>query len=113
MPASRSSVLLAPTVLVLVLATCRSPGGEWVVPEPMAEDAGTRIHIQGVIEHSDLEGGFYLIKAEDGTTYDPTNLPPEFHQHGLAVEAEARRRDDLVGIHQVGPIIQLERIRTR
>ena len=46
-------------------------------------------------------------------TYDPTNLPPVFQEDGLQVEAEGRRKDDMAGIHQVGPIIQLERIRRR
>jgi hypothetical protein len=29
----------------------------------------------------------------------------------LAGDANARRRDDMAGVHQVGPLVQLERIR--
>ncbi|MGH7515557.1 MAG: hypothetical protein ACREOQ_21860 [Gemmatimonadales bacterium] len=32
---------------------------------------------------------------------------------GLPVEAVARRRDDMMSIRQVGPIVELERIRAR
>jgi hypothetical protein len=52
-------------------------------------------------------------RGNDGVTYDPTNLPPEFQKDGLTIEAEARRRDDMMGIHQVGPIVQLVRVRAR
>jgi hypothetical protein len=51
--------------------------------------------------------------AEEAGTDDPTNLPPAFQRDGLRVEAEARRRDDMMGVHQAGPIVQLVRIRTR
>ena len=97
--------------LLLALAGCGSPGAEWVVATPAAEPVGARVHIIGVVRQSELEGGFYAIHGNDGVTYDPTNLPPEFQQDGLQIEAEARRRDDMAGIHQVGPIVQLERIR--
>ena len=60
-----------------------------------------------------LEGGYFAIRGEDGVSYDPTNLPAEFQKDGLKVEAEARRRDDMMGIHQGGPIVQLVRIRAR
>ena len=52
-------------------------------------------------------------EGDDGTTYDPTNLPDAFKQDGLGVEAEARRRDDAAGIHMVGPIVDIVRIRRR
>ncbi len=104
---------LAPIVLLLTLAACGPGGAEWVVPTPAAEQVGPKIHITGVVRRSELEGGFYAIHGDDGVTYDPTNLPREFQKDGLPVEVEARRRDDMVGIHQVGPIVQLERIRQR
>jgi hypothetical protein len=104
---------IAPIALLLVLAACKSRGAEWIIPTPAAEQVGPRIRLTGVVRRSELEGGFYAIHGEDGVTYDPTNLPPEFQEDGLRVEAEARRRDDMAGIHQAGPIVQLERIRRR
>lgn len=111
----RSGVAVA---LLMVVAACANgaAGGDeagWVTPNPAAEDGGTDVRITGVVSHVELEGGFYAIQGDDGVTYDPTNLPPEFQKDGLKVEAEARRRDDMMGIHQAGPIVQLVRIRAR
>jgi hypothetical protein len=107
-------------VLLMAVAACANSttggGGdqaEWVTPSPAAEEAGTEVRITGTVAHVELEGGFYAIRGDDGVTYDPTNLPPEFQKDGLKVEAEARRRDDMMGIHQAGPIVQLVRIRAR
>ena len=97
---------------LLALSACGGGGqGDWVVPTPAAEDVGARIRIVGIVRHYGLEGGFYAIRGSDSVTYDPTNLPPGFWQDGLPVEADVRRRDDLMGTHQVGPLVQLERIR--
>ena len=98
--------------LLLTLAGCRGSEAEWVVPTPGAEQVGTRIHIIGTVRYYTLEGGFYAIRGNDSVTYDPRNLPSAFRKDGLQVEAEARRRDDMMGIHQVGPIVDLQRIRT-
>jgi hypothetical protein len=100
-------------LLLFTSGGCGSGGAKWVVPGTVAEPVGERITIVGLVRHSDLEGGFYTIRGNDSVTYDPTNLPSEFQSEGLAVEAEARKRDDLLGTHQVGPIVQIERIRRR
>jgi hypothetical protein len=100
--------------ILLLTAACRSGGrngGEWTVPTPAAEGSGPAMRITGVVKYYDFEGGFYAIRGSDGVTYDPTNLPPDFRKDGLAVEAEAHRRDDAMGIRQVGPIVDLVRIR--
>jgi uncharacterized lipoprotein YbaY len=60
-----------------------------------------------------IEGGLYVIRGDDSVSYNPTNLPAAFRQDGLPVEAYARSRGDMAGIHQVGPMVQLERIRLR
>jgi hypothetical protein len=103
--------------LAVALAAC-TPGStpsstRWVVLEATADTTGTRLTIVGTVHYTDVEGGVYTIKTEDGTNYDPTNLPAEFKKEGLAVEAEARRQEGMAGIHQVGPIVTLIRIRTR
>lgn len=107
----RLAPALGRMLLLLAVAACGSGGGDWVVPTPAAGTAGEKIHITGVVRHHDVEGGFYAIHGTDGVTYDPTNLPAEFGKDGLEVEAEARRIEDAVGIHQVGTIVELERIR--
>jgi hypothetical protein len=99
-------------VLVLLPVACGGGTGDWVVPTPAAEKVGQRIRITGVIRYNELEGGFFAIRGSDDVTYDPTNLPEAFRKDGLAVEAEAWRRD-VMSVRQVGPIVDLERIRAR
>jgi hypothetical protein len=106
---NRFRLLLMP----FLLAACGPRETDWVSPTPAAEPIGARIHITGIVRQFELEGGFYAIRGDDSVTYNPTNLPAEFRQDGLAVEADARRRDDMVSIQQVGPLVQLERIRRR
>lgn len=112
-PGPCSAYTLSWTALLLALVACGSGNSDWVVPTPAADKTGRQIHITGVVRYSELEGGFYAIRGADGITYNPINLPAEFRKDGLPVEAEARMRNDMVGIHQVGPIVQLERIRAR
>jgi hypothetical protein len=99
---------------LILLAACGGGGNDWVTPPSTnSETIGSSMTIVGVVRRMALEGGFYTIVGSDGVTYDPTNLPAAFQKDGLAVEAVARRRPDKLGIHQVGPIIELERIRAR
>lgn len=97
----------------LALAGCGSGSEDWVLPTPVAEPGGTTIRIVGTVRRVELEGGFFAIAGNDGVSYDPTNLPAQFRKDGLAVEADARRRDDVAGIHMAGPIVELLRIRLR
>ena len=103
-------------VMLLAVAACNGGAGssaDWVVPTPPAEEKGEQTHISGVVKFHEVEGGFYAIQGEDGVTYDPTNLPEEFRQEGLAVEIEARKRPDVMSVRQVGTIVDIERIRKR
>ncbi len=113
----KTACALVGSVMLLVSVACSGNGGgaesDWIVPAAAPEDGGEQIRITGTVRHVELEGGFYAIVGDDGVTYDPTNLPAEFQKDGLAVEAEARRRTDRVGIHQAGPIVELLRIRVR
>ena len=106
-------MILTAGLFLLLLTACAGNDGSWVLPTPAAQEVGPLVRITGIVRHSDLEGGFYAIQGDDGVTYDPTNLPAEFQEDGLAVEVEARRREDAMGIHQVGPIVEIERIRKR
>jgi hypothetical protein len=69
--------------------------------------------ITGRVEYVDVEGGVFAIVDTDGTRYNPLNLPDSFKVDKMAIEAEARRRDDMVSPAMVGPIIELMRIRAR
>ena len=96
-----------------VLAACTPKPTPWVMLPATADTTGTPLTIVGTVHYSDVEGGVYTIRTDDGVSYDPTNLPAEFKKEGLTVEAESRKQDAMAGIHQVGPIVTLTRIRTR
>lgn len=98
---------------MLLLAACARASNDWVSPSTSAEPGGTPVHIVGTVRHREVEGGFFAIQGDDGVTYDPTNLPADFRKDGLKVEADARRQDDMAGIHMAGPIVQIVRIRVR
>jgi heat shock protein HslJ len=100
----------------LVLAACASGGGgadRWVDLKTEAAGDARVIRLSGTVRHLDLEGGIFVIRDAAGTQYNPTNLPESFRVDGKAVEAEARRRDDMASIGMVGPIVELIRIRER
>jgi hypothetical protein len=106
----RNVAMLVQGALTFTFLACMSRGTDWV--ELSADtSAGTTIQITGVVRHNQIEGGFWAIRGDDSVTYDPTNLPEEFRREGLRVEAEARLRDDMAGIHMAGPLVELRRIR--
>lgn len=68
------------------------------------------IRKNGTIVFIDLEGGFYAIKADDGTKYDPVNLGKEFQQDGLRVHFEAKEAKELASFRMWGTLIELTKI---
>lgn len=118
--ADRSSMLILAVALMAAACGGRGSGGstgpagnDYVELEPPAEGAGPMLHISGTVRHIELEGGLFVIEDADGSRYNPTNLPEAFRVDGKAVEADARRRDDMVSVGMVGPIVELVRIRER
>ncbi len=99
--------------VVLVLAACRSSGAEWTTVTSTPDGSGPTLHITGIIRYSEVEGGVYTILSADSVTYNPINLPAAYQRDGLAIEAEGRTRNDMAGIHQVGPLLEMQRIRRR
>jgi hypothetical protein len=95
---------LAILLIGLVLATaCRSA----TVPEELPPGA---MRVNGIVHHYTIEGGFWGVRGDDGVTYDPLNLPAEFQQENLGVSMVVKVRDDLFGIHMVGPIVEIIQI---
>jgi len=107
-----SAIALLATALLLV--SCASDGNsDWVELKPHAAGSASIIQITGTVHHLELEGGLYVIRDAEGATFNPTNLPEAFRVEGKAIEAEAQRKEDLVSIGMVGPIVELSRIRER
>jgi hypothetical protein len=121
--AIRRSALLA--FACLGLAACSQENAPRTGPVPTAEtpapaaepppprDSDELINIVGNVHHLDLEGGVYVIRTEDGAQYRPIELPEEFRVDGLAVEASAKRRDDVLTVDMAGQAIELLDIRKR
>ena len=100
------------TVAMAAVVACASPRDPgWVDLPSVAADSGESIRITGTVHRLEVEGGIWVIREAQGAQYNPTNLPDAFKKEGMAVEAEARRRDDMASIGMVGPIIELRRIR--
>jgi len=108
------------TIRLAALAVAAAAGLVACGPAPVAwtsvsPERASRpsFRMTGSIEHLDLEGGVYVIQGDDSVTYAPTNLPAAFQYAGTRVEADARKSDQAMGIHQVGHPIELVRIRQR
>ena len=72
------------------------------------------IRVNGTVQHVLLEGGFWAIRGEDGVTYDPMNgLDAQFRRDNLPVTLVAKVRNDMGGIHMVGPIVEVISIQAR
>ena len=91
-----------------LMAACSSPS-----PTAPQIPAGA-IQITGTVHYYTFEGGFWAVRGDDGVTYDPMNgLAPEFRRENLRVTLVAKVRNDVGGIHMVGPIVEVVSIQTR
>lgn len=68
---------------------------------------GDIIEGTGTVQYVELEGGFYGIVGDDGTRLDPANLDDAFKEDGLRVHFRAREKEDAVGFHMWGTIVEL------
>lgn len=91
---------MRPTALGLALVLLGCAGGS------MGDD----LRVRGTIRHLDLEGGAYAIAVDDSTRYQPMNLPPEFQRDGVRVRATLRLREEMMGIHQFGKLVEVVEI---
>lgn len=83
----------------------------WVVVESAQVAAGEVLHFSGTVQYLDIEGGHYVITDAAGTNFNPVELPEAFRRSGLAVDVDARRRDDVMSINMTGPQVEVLRIR--
>ena len=68
--------------------------------------------VTGTVRYMTFEGGFWAVRGDDGTTYDPLGgLPRDFQQDGLRVRLDARIRTDVGSFHMAGPIVEILALR--
>ena len=64
--------------------------------------------VNGVVRHFTLEGGFWAVRGDDSTTYDPIDgLPAAYQVDGLRVRLTARVRTDVGSFHMAGPVVDV------
>lgn len=97
---------VAAAVLLLSAPACSPTGAGLVTADPVVRD-GDLVTGTGTVRWYIFEGGFFAIAGDDGTTYDPIQLPAEFRTDGVRVRFRARMRNDLVGVHMAGPIVEV------
>lgn len=72
------------------------------------------VRLRGRLEWMDLEGGVYVLHAEDGRRYDlhgvEALLPRDSARRGLDVEVEGVLLAGAVDFHMVGPIVRVARL---
>ena len=71
------------------------------------------VQITGTVAFVNLEGGFFALQGDDGSTYTPINLPEGFRKDGLKIKALVRPRPDAMSIHMVGSLVEIVDISTR
>jgi hypothetical protein len=72
------------------------------------------LQVNGTVRYFTLEGGFWVVRGDDGITYDPVNgLAPQYQRENLRVTLVAKVRTDLGGTHMVGPIVEVLSMQTR
>jgi hypothetical protein len=70
------------------------------------------VSVNGTVHFYTFEGGFWAVRGDDNTTYDPLGgLPMEFRQEGLRVLLRAKIRNDMGSFHMAGPIVEIITIR--
>ena len=66
-----------------------------------------------MVLYQGLEGGCWLIRAEDGQRFFPTNLATEFREDSLLISASVELREDLNAICTTAPVVEIRRIERR
>ena len=98
--------------VALLLAACAPNKQPWTELKPDGE-GGPPFHLTGTVTRMDIEGGLWVIRAQDGARYNVINLPQDFRVEGAVVEVDARRREHVQTIDMAGPSIDILRIRRR
>ena len=68
--------------------------------------------IQGQLEHSDLEGGSWVFRAQDGSTYQLEGLPSQFLKNGARLEIEGEVDQGGFSLSMMGAVFQVKQARS-
>jgi hypothetical protein len=87
-------------------------GGNWENQHADPSVKSDIFQIVGTVRFVQLEGGHYVIRLPDGSQFNPINLPDRFKASGMKVQAEVRRRNDILSTAMLGPLVEILRIRS-
>jgi len=100
-------VALAVIVVGFALTGCRLQAAD---PPPAArgvDDMKETITFEGKVVYLRFEGGFWGIVSDDGRSYDPGGLAPEFQVEGLRVRVKAEPLKDAVSFRMWGALVRI------
>ena len=108
----RRDISLLGAVTMIAAVGCSEPTASAPSDCSAFTPTSAQICVTGASRYYGLEGGFWAVRGDDGTTYDPLDaLPVAFRHDGLRVRLVARVRNDLMSFHQAGPIVEIVDIR--
>jgi len=97
------ALLCSLTVLCLTTAPVAvSWGGD--------KENGSRITMNGIITHVELEGSFYGIISDSGERYFPINLDQQYKINNLKVRIEGKIRKDVMTMTMWGTPLEILKI---
>ncbi len=65
------------------------------------------MRITGTIHYSDLEGGHWIIKSQDGTSYIPIEVPEQLKYDGAHVKVSATKIEGAFSMMMTGELIRI------
>jgi hypothetical protein len=111
-PARRSApawIRMALLLLGICLASCGKNTVDSDTDPSQDVDPPQEIEIIGFVKHTDIEGGFWYIRGDDGHAYDPIGgLNPEYRVEDKRIWIRAVVRHDWAVLHLVGTMIEIK-----
>ena len=102
--------LLIVSLLLSMLAGCGGGGGNAGTTFTTASSPqDPTLQIPGTVKFVAIEGGFYGIKGDDGTAYEPTNLPANFQNDGERIRFSFKPVSGH-SVHQWGQLVEITSI---
>jgi hypothetical protein len=66
---------------------------------------------RGTIKHSDLEGGHYLLAADDGMNYELEGQDPLLRRDGARVEIDGSVARTTLSLSMTGPRLKVKSVK--
>ena len=110
-PTHRLPSRVSAAVLILILtglSACSDvgPRKSGLAASPRAAAVSTG----GTVVFREKDGGFFGILADNGKQYEPVNLDPSYHTEGLRVRLSGVIDSTVLGHHQWGNPLEIERV---